>query len=157
MASTGSSRSPGKGRDRPAEPAAGSHHLCPSFAPRAPGTGVVFGIVAGTAEQPEVIPLEKPEPVTEEVFRLAAPHHPSEVFRIAAPCVEGGCKNFDNGVCRLATAVLRWREAAADLPYCRIRSECVWWHQEGRAACLRCPQLVTNNAVSLAIRKEMKR
>ncbi|MEA2562616.1 MAG: hypothetical protein QOH06_4120 [Acidobacteriota bacterium] len=155
MPSTGSSRSPG--RDQPDKPAAGAHHLCPSFAPRAPGRGVVFGIVAGTAERPEVIPLEKPEPVTEEVFKLAAPHHPSEIFRIAAPCVEGGCKNFGNGVCHLAKAVLRGPETAEDLPYCRIRSECVWWHQEGKAACLRCPQVVTNNPVSLAIRNEMRR
>lgn len=168
MPNTGSSGCPGRDRPdqenragepgaEPQKPAAGSHHLCPSFAPLTPGVGVVFGIVAGTAEQPQVIPLEKPEPVTEEIFQLAAPHHPSEIFRIASPCMEGGCKNFGDGSCHLAKAVLRGREVVGDLPPCRIRLECVWWHQEGKAACMRCPQVVTNNPISLAIRNEMKR
>jgi hypothetical protein len=29
------------------------------------------------------------------------------------------------------------------LPACRIRPDCRWFVQEGRAACLRCPQIVT--------------
>lgn len=165
MPSTGSSRYPGG--DHPTQDRAASLELdergmkppllCPSFAPRSPGTGVVIGVVTGTPDQPEVIPLESPEPVTEEVFKLAAPHHPSEIFRIAAPCVEGGCKNFGNGLCHLAKAVLRAPEVVEDLPVCRIRSQCVWWHQEGKAACLRCPEVVTNNTLSLAIRTAMKR
>jgi hypothetical protein len=118
---------------------------------------VVIGVVAGTAEQPKLIPLAEPEPVTEEIFKLASPHHPSEIFRIAAPCVEGGCKNFGNGLCHLAKAVLRSPEAVDDLPPCRIRSHCVWWHQEGKPACLRCPEVVTNNAATLAIRAQMGR
>lgn len=128
--------------------------LCPSFSPRAPGKGVVFGIVVGTPEQPAMIPLEKPEPVTEEIFQLAAPFHPSEVFRIAAPCVEGGCKNFGKGTCHLAKAVVREPEVVAALRPCRIRLQCLWWHQEGRAACLRCPGVLTNNAATLALRTE---
>ncbi|NCS45084.1 MAG: nitrogen fixation protein, partial [Microcystis aeruginosa BS11-05] len=31
------------------------------------------------------------------------------------------------------------------LPPCRIRQNCRWWLQEGKAACLRCPQVVTDN------------
>jgi hypothetical protein len=30
-------------------------------------------------------------------------------------------------------------------PRCAIRSQCQWWHQEGVSACLRCPQVLTNN------------
>lgn len=104
-----------------------------------------------------MIPLDRPEPVTKEIFELAAPHHPSTLFRIAAPCVEGACKNFGDGKCQLARAVLRDREATDDLPPCRIRPHCVWWHQEGKPACLRCPEVVTNTAATLAIRNEMKR
>jgi hypothetical protein len=141
----------------PARGPATSELLCPSFAPRAPGRGVVIGVVAGTAAHPKLIPLDKPEPVTEEIFKLAAPHHPSEIFRIAAPCVEGGCKNFGNGFCHLAKAVVKSHEAVDDLPLCRIRSQCVWWHQEGKPACLRCPEVVTNNAATLAIRSQMER
>ena len=29
------------------------------------------------------------------------------------------------------------------LPACRIRPECRWYRQEGRPACMRCPQVVT--------------
>jgi hypothetical protein len=29
------------------------------------------------------------------------------------------------------------------LPACNIRAECRWFRQEGRAACLRCPQIMT--------------
>jgi hypothetical protein len=122
-----------------------------------PGRGVVIGVVAGTAAHPKLIPLDKPEPVTEEIFKLAAPHHPSEVFRIAAPCAEGGCKNFGNGFCHLAKAVVKSPEVVDDLPFCRIRARCVWWHQEGKSACLRCPEVVTNNAATLALRAQMGR
>jgi hypothetical protein len=31
------------------------------------------------------------------------------------------------------------------LPACTIRRECRWFRQEGRAACQRCPQIVTGN------------
>jgi len=30
-------------------------------------------------------------------------------------------------------------------PRCAIRSDCQWWHQEGVSACLRCPQVLTND------------
>jgi hypothetical protein len=29
------------------------------------------------------------------------------------------------------------------LPACAIRPACRWWQQEGKAACQRCPQVVT--------------
>jgi len=31
------------------------------------------------------------------------------------------------------------------LPPCRIRQSCRWWLQEGKAACFRCPQVVTDD------------
>ncbi|MFB2972660.1 hypothetical protein ACE1CD_27180 [Aerosakkonema sp. BLCC-F183] len=34
-------------------------------------------------------------------------------------------------------------EVVERLPRCQIRSNCRWWKQEGRAACRRCPQVVT--------------
>ncbi|MCA2699690.1 MAG: nitrogen fixation protein, partial [Microcystis sp. M179S2] len=36
-------------------------------------------------------------------------------------------------------------EVTDTLPPCRIRQNCRWWLQEGKAACLRCPQVVTDN------------
>jgi hypothetical protein len=33
------------------------------------------------------------------------------------------------------------------LPPCPIRRECRWWQQEGKAACMRCPQIITDNYI----------
>ena len=30
------------------------------------------------------------------------------------------------------------------LPACHLRPDCRWWQQEGKEACLRCPQVVTD-------------
>ncbi len=136
----------------------GDKKLCPSFSPRRPGKGWVFGVVTPTDEGPRMVALEKPEPVTEETFAMAAPLHPSEVFRITSPCVEGHCKNFgEGGICHLGHTVSKSRAEGEDLPVCQIRPECVWWHQEGPAACAQCSKMVTNNEKSRAMRDEMGR
>lgn len=134
-----------------------SGHLCPSFSPKEPGGGWIFGVVGGDVDRPRLIPLERPEPVTKEVFEMVAPLHPSQVFRIAAPCVEGRCKNFGGGTCNLAKAVTSRRESTDQLRPCLIRPECLWWHQEGKEACLRCPGVVTNTSKSKAIRDALER
>ena len=36
-------------------------------------------------------------------------------------------------------------DVVEQLPPCSIRSNCRWWQQEGRAACIRCPQVITDN------------
>ena len=42
----------------------------------------------------------------------------------------------------------------AALPHCTLRPDCRWWRQEGRAACERCPQLVTESyATSPSVRQ----
>jgi hypothetical protein len=35
--------------------------------------------------------------------------------------------------------------ATDELTPCAIRPRCRWWQQEGKAACSRCPQVVTDN------------
>lgn len=136
-----------------------SKKLCPSFIPREPGYSWVFGVVAGEPGDPEMIPLERPEPVTEDVFEMVAPFHPSEVFRIAAPCVEGGCKNFgEEGICHLAKAAATSMRRSTDrLQPCAIRPRCLWWHQEGREACLRCPGVLSVNSKSKSLRDKLGR
>ena len=79
---------------------------------------------------------------------------PDEVFRIAAPCACSGCGHFDStqSSCTLAQKIVRWVPMVSEsLPVCSIRSECRWWQQEGRAACLRCPQVVTRNGKPAAV------
>ncbi|MBV8379036.1 MAG: nitrogen fixation protein [Verrucomicrobia bacterium] len=117
--------------------------LCPSAQPDMPGSRIL-GIVQGTVEQPRVIPLEHPRPVVPELLALTAPVSPTEVFRFTAPCAATGCRHFDGTDCRLAQRIVKMQPAIAEtLPICRIRPHCRWWLQEGRAACKRCPGIVT--------------
>ncbi len=124
--------------------AARSRPLCPSAQPDMPGS-MVFAVVGGTPSEPRVTALSRPHAVTEELLRLVGPVEPSEVFRFAAPCMCSGCGHFENTRCRLVERAARLLPVVAvDLPACTIRPDCRWWRQEGRAACLRCPQVVTS-------------
>jgi hypothetical protein len=54
------------------------------------------------------------------------------------------CRHFDGTDCRLAQRIVSMLPTVVDiLPVCPLRSNCRWWQQEGKAACLRCPQVVT--------------
>jgi hypothetical protein len=111
------------------------------------GGAVAIGIVAGTAQEPRVRPLESPVPVTAELLALAEPVRPTEVFRFAAPCLTTGCRHFAGTTCQLAAKVVRMLPTAVDgLPECDIRPRCRWFMQEGGAACRRCPRIVTDDA-----------
>ncbi|MGH3449345.1 MAG: hypothetical protein ACRDQW_01180 [Haloechinothrix sp.] len=118
--------------------------LCPSAPPELAGA-VIFGVVGGTATEPRVAHLVQPLPVTDEVLALAEPASPRQVFRAAAPCAMSACAHFAQNRCHLVTRVVAALPEAVDgLPVCRIRPDCRWWQQEGKAACLRCPLVVTD-------------
>jgi hypothetical protein len=117
--------------------------LCPSAQPEMEGS-VVFGIIGGTVEQPQVGYLAATQPVTDELLALSQPVKPTEVFRFAAPCAESACQHFDGLRCKLAVKVVQMLPVVVDrLPPCSIRPNCRWWQQEGKAACARCPALIT--------------
>lgn len=119
--------------------------LCPSARPESVD-GVVFGIVGGTVESPRVVYLKQPLAITDELIAKANPVTPAEIFRIAAYCVESGCQHFDSKNCRLAMRIVdKLPGVVEELPPCSIRRHCRWWQQEGKAACLRCPQIITDN------------
>lgn len=119
--------------------------LCPSARPEL-ADSVVFGVVSGTVTEPRVTYLKKPLPITDELLAKVSPVTPGEVFRTAAPCVESGCKHFDGEDCRLAIRIVdNFSTVLEELPPCSIRRDCRWWQQEGKAACMRCPQLITDN------------
>lgn len=121
--------------------------LCPSAQPDWEGAKVI-GVMAGTPERPEMAYLHAPQPVTDELLAMAGPVTPAEVFRFSASCACSGCGHYAEAEskCRLAEKVVRWVPKVADqLPACSIRPDCRWWQQEGRSACFRCPQVVTNN------------
>ena len=119
--------------------------LCPRARPETAGS-VLFGVMGGAAARPGLVAyLNEPQPVGEDVLALAGPVPATAVFRFAATCGESACVHYDGSDCRLAAKVVTMLPAAvAVLPTCPIRSRCRWWHQEGRAACMRCPGIATN-------------
>lgn len=119
--------------------------LCPSARPK-PTEGFVFGVIGGTVEEPHVTYLKQPLPITDDLISLSAPVSPAEVLRTASPCAAKGCQHFDGTDCRLAMRIVEQLPAVTEaLPPCSIRRDCRWWQQEGKAACLRCPQVVTDS------------
>jgi len=110
-----------------------------------PGS-VIFGVVGGTVEEPRVGYLDEPRPASPELLALSGPVKATEVFRFAAPCAGTSCRHFDGADCRLAAKIVERVPVVVEiLPACRIRPGCRWWLQEGAAACLRCPVVVTEN------------
>jgi hypothetical protein len=111
---------------------------------------VIWGIAAGSPEQPQVVPVP-PEPFTEAHAQAALPATPREVFRLAATCVKGGCPHWrteqpgaeGDGACSL---VQRVRAGFPEVrpQQCGIRLVCRWFAQEGLAACRACPGVVTD-------------
>jgi hypothetical protein len=118
--------------------------LCPSARPNLEGS-TVLGVVGGTPERPRVAYLADPRPVTQEVLALAGPVLSTAIYRFAAPCAGHACRHFDGSDCRLVTRIVQLLPVVVDgLPPCHLRPDCRWWQQEGKAACLRCPQVVTD-------------
>jgi hypothetical protein len=116
---------------------------CPSARPEMEGAAV-FGVVGGTVEEPRVAYLARALPVDPQVLAAAGPADPGEVFRIAAPCAGAGCSHFAGGACTLVKRIVGRLSSVAEVPPpCALRPQCVWWHQEGLAACRRCPQVVS--------------
>jgi hypothetical protein len=130
--------------------------MCPSADAEMSGS-VIFGIVVGTPEIPHLVHLDRVKPIPPELLTLDSPVKPSEIFRIAATCIENSCKHFDGTNCRLSTRIVEGLPTVTvgeasplenRLPACAIRSTCRWWHQEGAAACLRCQQVVRDNYIA---------
>ena len=117
--------------------------MCPSAQPEM-AEPVILGVRGGSTEAPRISYLENPVPVSTEWLNLTGAIEPTEILRFAARCEEGACRHFDGANCRLASRIVQILPAVVEsLPPCKIRYECRWFRQEGRPACLRCPQVVT--------------
>jgi hypothetical protein len=119
--------------------------MCPSAEPDMDGS-LIFGIVTGTPEQPELVHLPQVKEIPPELLTLESPVKPTEIFRIAASCVENDCAHFDGTRCRLIGRIVDGLPTVTEsLPPCPIRANCCWWQQEGQEACRRCLQIVRDN------------
>ena len=117
--------------------------LCPSAQPEMQEVRLL-GVVTATGEGPRLAYLKENVPVTDELLSQTAPVQPTQVFRFAAQCEEKRCTHFDRERCKLAKRIVQILPPVVDvLPACLIRSTCRWFQQEGREACVRCPQVVT--------------
>jgi hypothetical protein len=118
---------------------------CPS-APATAEDARVFGVYTGEPGAHRVGYLTEALPVSEKLLALAGDAEPTKVFRIAGRCDSTGCKHFRDNSCTLAQRIVEGiRPVVNALPACQIRSTCRWFRQEGKAACFRCPLVVTNN------------
>jgi hypothetical protein len=105
-----------------------------------------LGVISRDADEPRLAYLDEALPATPPVLELAAPLDVSQVFRLSARCEERKCTHFDGVDCQLAVRITKMLPEVVDqLPACNIRRDCRWFRQEGRAACLRCPQILTGN------------
>jgi hypothetical protein len=105
----------------------------------------IYGVRTGTSDAPRIGYLTETQAVSEKLLALSGPAKPTEVFRIAAPCAMTGCKHFEGNACKLAQRIVEGLAPVVNaLPPCRIRPTCRWFRQEGRNACLRCPQVITD-------------
>lgn len=122
---------------------AGGAPLCPSAQPEMEGA-FAFAVAGAPRDGMRVGYLQGRVPVTDELLALAGPVKPTEVFRFAAPCAGAGCQHYDGSECRLAAKFVQLTPPVTRaLPACAVRPDCRWWRQEGKAACMRCPQVVT--------------
>jgi len=118
--------------------------ICPS-AQVDQGGNMVIGVVAGTQDgSARVSLLPAPVPVQTVAHLIPEAIPATEVLRLAAPCAERKCAHFRDDRCTLASRIVARLPTVIDrLSKCAIRPSCRWWHQEGPAACFRCPAIVT--------------
>ena len=119
---------------------------CPSAQATADGARV-FGVVTGTPDEHRVGYLTETQPLSDELLAIAGSAKPTQLFRIAGTCSGDGCKHFKENACSLAKRIVDGVPAVVNgLPACMIRSTCRWFRQEGKEACFRCPQVMTDKA-----------
>ncbi len=121
----------------------GTSLSCPSAQPGMEGARII-GVLSGTKENPRIGYLKQKAEVTPAILESLGGIDPTHVFRFSAKCAGGACAQFGNGQCSLGQRIVDRLEAVTDkLPACLIRQTCRWFAEQGPAACLRCPQIVT--------------
>ena len=117
--------------------------ICPSAQPDM-AEARIFGVVAGSPEEPRVAYLKQGATISGEMLEQLGDLKPTQVFRYAARCEGSACAQYDKGCCSLGRRIAERLAPVTDsLPSCQIRQGCRWFAEIGGAACLRCPQVLT--------------
>jgi hypothetical protein len=104
----------------------------------------VLGVVSGAPDAPRIAYLNAHLPAMRRC--LHRPRHFPRPASCASPALarNASARISTAPNCQLATRIVRILDEVVDaLPRCAIRPTCRWYAQEGRPACLRCPQVVT--------------
>lgn len=119
-----------------------STRLCPSAQPHVPGAAIHGVVDAATGR---IVYLETRVPVTPELLASTFPMLPTQIVRVSAPCQEGACAHFADSACTLGERLVSILPASEQtLTRCAIRVSCRWFHERGKAACLRCELIITD-------------
>jgi hypothetical protein len=121
--------------------------FCPSAQPGLGGS-MILGVVERQAEGQRVSYLNQPANLTEGTIATfaGAAIQPTELFRFTAPCMHGNCSNWTGNNCRVAERLVQILPAVTvKLPKCTLRPRCRWFSEQGVAACMRCPQVRTDD------------
>jgi len=124
-----------------------SPYSCPSAQPDMLEARVI-GVLGGTAAEPRIAYLAQEAVIAAAEIPPTPGVDPVEAFRLAARCEDHRCAQHvagaEGGRCGLgARIVAQLDPVVASLPSCTIRATCRWYAEQGREACLRCPQVVT--------------
>lgn len=120
--------------------------LCPSAPAHSQGA-VLIGVATVMAGRLQIANTAQPVSASQELFDAASPYAPEQLFRFANRCGADACKHFDGSSCQLAAGAVRHlEETSSRIPPCSIRVRCRWFQQEGPSICLRCPQIITQQA-----------
>ena len=120
---------------------------CPSAQPSTEGARI-FGVMTGT---PEAAPGRLSHRGLAGFRRAAGPFgteaKPTQTLPHRGTLLERLCKHFKGNACSLAQRIVEGVPPVVNaLPACQIRSTCRWFRQEGREACFRCPQVMTDKS-----------
>ena len=115
--------------------------ICPSATGETPNSQIIGFIGADGV----VANIPTPIPLTDEMRDSIGPQ-PERIFRLAGPCIQSKCSNWENQACaligRMREEVDRRQlatEPVGKLPRCAIRSACVWWRQSRAGGLPRLP------------------
>jgi len=124
-----------------------SPYSCPSAQPDMQQARVI-GVLGGSAAEPRIAYLAKEVVIPAAEVPATPGVDPVEAFRFAARCEGHRCAQHvageKGGRCGLGARIVDQLEpVVASLPPCTIRATCRWYAEQGRDACVRCPQVVT--------------